>query len=430
MDTAKKLLVASLLLLVAAQGAFAWGNATHVYLAKELGAKYGLLNANEMYGAVLPDAFNFMFDANGQFLYDATHHRFMPVYQKAWKPTLKAVGVGFLTHNDTWGADYTAHHSAFTSPGEGYAITKGAALAPQLIPVLVQILVQAGLDEGTAGYIADLLAPEMGHDLAETAVDLLVRRNLDRAVGLRLMTAAQTRPPEVPLLLAKVYAADLAAFSGMPVADATACIIAAEKEYKTLITQYGMAFSLPEPQTIAMLAAQTAPVAEMLIEANVPVPNFDVTVTPEQVAGFIGAAIGVVEPDYAGEIAATMRFVERGLREHGIRPAHSIFAHGADGAGIQADDAATAPTEFSLGQNYPNPFNPSTTISFALPSDGPVALRVFNTLGEEVATLVNDVMPAGKHTAVWNAAGMPSGLYFYKLENAGVTATKRMMLVK
>jgi hypothetical protein len=430
MDTAKKLLVVSLVLFVAVQGAFAWGNATHVYIAKELGAKYGPLNMNEMYGALLPDAFNFMFDANGQFMYDATHHRFMPVYQKAWKPTLRAIGVGFLTHNDTWGADFTAHHSAFTSPGEGYAITKGAVLAPQLIPVLVQILNDAGLPSPDADYVASLLAPEMGHDLSETAVDLLVRRNLDRGVGIRMMAAAQTRPPEVPQLLAKVYASELAGFSGMSEADAAALIVATEKEYKKIITQYGLAFSLPEPRTIAMLAAQTAPVAEMLIEANVPIPGFDVTVTPEQVAGFISAAIEVVEPDYARELAATMRFVERGLREHGIRPACPIFAHGADGAEVQADDAVTAPAEFSLGQNYPNPFNPSTTIAFALPADGQVSLRVYNTLGEEVATLVNEVMPAGQHQAVWNAAGMPSGLYFYKIDNAGVMATKRMMLVK
>lgn len=59
-----------------------------------------------------------------------------------------------------------------------------------------------------------------------------------------------------------------------------------------------------------------------------------------------------------------------------------------------------------------------------------MSLRVFNTLGEQVATLVDDVVPAGQHQASWNAAGMPSGLYFYKLESAGVTMTKRMMFVK
>ena len=428
MDTAKKLLVVSVMLLVAAQSAFSWGNATHVYFAKELGVRFGLTNAHEMYGAVLPDAFNFIFDANGQFLYDATHHRFLPVYQNAWKPSLKSTGFGFVSHNDTWGADYTAHHSAFSSPGEGYAIAKGAVLATQIAPVLVQILNNAGVPSPDADYIAGMLAPEMGHDLSETAVDLLVRRNLDRAVGVRMMAAAQTRPADVPQLLANTYGPELAAATGIPEADARALIIGAEKEYKTLITQYGLAFTLAEPKTIAMLAAQTAPVAEMLIESNV--EGVDVTVTPEQVAGFLLAAIAVVEPDYKRELASTLRFVEHNLREHGVRPVFFGFACDEAGAQVQSEDAATAPDEFGLGQNYPNPFNPSTTISYTVPADARVSLHVYNTLGEQVATLVDEVVPAGQHQAVWNAAGLPSGLYFYKLESAGVTMTKRMMLVK
>jgi hypothetical protein len=268
----------------------------------------------------------------------------------------------------------------------------------------------------------------MGHDLSETAVDLLVRRNLDRAVGVRMMAAAQTRPADVSQLLANTYGPEMAAARGIPEADARALIIGAEKEYKTLITQYGLAFTLAEPKTIAMLAAQTAPVAEMLIETNV--PGIDVTVTPEQVAGFILAAIAVVEPDYRRELASTLRFVEHNLREHGVRPVFAGFACDESEVQIQSVEAATAPEEFSLGQNYPNPFNPSTTISYVLPADAKVSLRVFNTLGEEIATLVDDVVPAGQHQATWNAAGMPSGLYFYKLESAGVTMTKRMMLVK
>ncbi len=430
MDTAKKLFVAALLILVAVQGAFSWGNATHVYLARELGVKFGPLNRNEMYGAVLPDVFNTMFDANGQFLYDATHHNFMPVYRMAWRPSLKSVGLGFLTHNDTWGADFTAHHASFMFPGEGYAIAKGAALVPRLMPVLVDILHAGGLPSPDADYVAGLLAPEMGHDLSETAVDLLVRRNLDRGVGLRMMLAAQTRPAEVPHLLAAAYAEDLAAFAGIPVADASALIVGTEKEYKKLITQYGLAFSRPENQTIAILAAQTAPVAEMLIEANVPIPGFDVTVTADQVAGFLSDAVALVEPDYAQELAATMRFVERGLRDHGIRPACPIFAYNADETSVREDDPVTMPAQFSLGQNYPNPFNPSTRISFVLPADGQVTLRVYNTIGEEVATLVNEVLPAGQHQVLWNAGGLPSGVYFYRIDHAGLTATRRMTLMK
>lgn len=100
-------------------------------------------------------------------------------------------------------------------------------LAPQIMPVLVQILNDAGVPSPDADYIAGLLAPEMGHDLSETAVDLLVRRNLDRAVGVRMMAAAQTRPADVPQLLATTYGPELAAVTGIPEADARALIIGA-----------------------------------------------------------------------------------------------------------------------------------------------------------------------------------------------------------
>lgn len=427
MDTAKKLFAVSIMLLIAAQCAFSWGNITHVYFAKELGAKFGPANAEEMYGALLPDLFNFMFDSTGQYLYDNTHHQFMPVYQSAWKPALRSVGFGFVSHNDTWGVDYTAHHKGFTTPADGYAIVKGGIIAEQIMPTLITILNDGGLPSPDADYVASLLAPQMGHDLSETAVDLLVRRNMDRAIGLRMVTAAQLRPAETGKLLANVYAPGLAAYTGMPVDDARALVIGAEKDYRTAMTQYGLAFTLPEAKTIGMLAAQTAPIAEMLIESNV--PGIDVTVTPEQVATFIRVALKVVEPDYARELAATMRFVEHNLRENGVRPACGIFL-AEDGTAGEVVDVATNPTDFSLGQNYPNPFNPSTTIAFALPADAKVSLRVYNTLGEVVSTLVDDVMPAGQHQAVWNASGMPSGLYFYKIETAGMSMTKRMMLVK
>jgi hypothetical protein len=89
-----------------------------------------------------------------------------------------------------------------------------------------------------------------------------------------------------------------------------------------------------------------------------------------------------------------------------------------------------APRTFALAQNYPNPFNPSTTIEFALPQASQVTLKMFNALGEEVATLVNGKRLAGKHQVVWNAEGLPSGLYFYRLEGEGFVETKRLLLMK
>ena len=73
------------------------------------------------------------------------------------------------------------------------------------------------------------------------------------------------------------------------------------------------------------------------------------------------------------------------------------------------------PSMVSLAQNYPNPFNPSTTISFSLPSKSLVSLKVFDSLGREVKTIASEEMPAGSYTRKWDAAGFPSGIYFYRL---------------
>jgi hypothetical protein len=91
--------------------------------------------------------------------------------------------------------------------------------------------------------------------------------------------------------------------------------------------------------------------------------------------------------------------------------------------------AATV-SEYALRQNYPNPFNPSTSITFDLVESGNVSLRVFNMIGQEVATLVNGNLNSGRHTVSFDATGLPSGLYLYRLETNGFTDQKKMLLMK
>jgi hypothetical protein len=86
--------------------------------------------------------------------------------------------------------------------------------------------------------------------------------------------------------------------------------------------------------------------------------------------------------------------------------------------------------DFVLQQNYPNPFNPSTTIQFALASASYVTLKIFNILGQEVATLINEKREAGQHTVQWDARNLASGVYFYKLQAGIFMETKKLVLVK
>ncbi|MBI3124806.1 MAG: putative Ig domain-containing protein [Ignavibacteriales bacterium] len=97
-------------------------------------------------------------------------------------------------------------------------------------------------------------------------------------------------------------------------------------------------------------------------------------------------------------------------------------------AGI--DDEGGVPTAFELFQNYPNPFNPTTSIKYALPKESRVRIAVFNILGQEVATLVNSVKPAGYHSVDFKANNIPSGMYIYKIETESFTQVKKMLLMK
>ena len=85
---------------------------------------------------------------------------------------------------------------------------------------------------------------------------------------------------------------------------------------------------------------------------------------------------------------------------------------------------------YRLEQNYPNPFNPTTNITYVLPKTENVSLKVYDVLGREVATLVNEVKPAGAYTVPFNASNLASGVYFYKLQAGSFVQTKKMMLVK
>jgi hypothetical protein len=87
-------------------------------------------------------------------------------------------------------------------------------------------------------------------------------------------------------------------------------------------------------------------------------------------------------------------------------------------------------TTYTLSQNYPNPFNPSTTIRFSLPSSRFVVLKIYDVLGKEIAVLMNEQFSAGEHTVQFNAADIPSGIYFYTIHAGTFTSTKKLVVMK
>jgi hypothetical protein len=92
--------------------------------------------------------------------------------------------------------------------------------------------------------------------------------------------------------------------------------------------------------------------------------------------------------------------------------------------------ATFVPSSYQLLQNYPNPFNPSTVVEFAVPRREHVSIKIFNVLGQFVATLVDDELSAGRHSVRWDASGVSSGVYFYRLQSTDFSETKKLVVTK
>jgi hypothetical protein len=107
------------------------------------------------------------------------------------------------------------------------------------------------------------------------------------------------------------------------------------------------------------------------------------------------------------------------------------------GSGLQRSSLANnteqtteLPREFTLSQNYPNPFNPTTTIKYGLPIDAHITLKLYDVLGREVLTLVNELAKAGYHYSTFDASRFASGVYFYRIQAGQFSQTKKLILVR
>ena len=143
-----------------------------------------------------------------------------------------------------------------------------------------------------------------------------------------------------------------------------------------------------------------------------------------------GCALGI--EDSSGTTG--LQYLHNGSYAESAMPLETPFAIKYTTAGsvvaVESPESKTLPKSFALDQNYPNPFNPATTLRFSLPKTANVKLVVYDLQGRQVAVLVDGQRPAGVHEVVWEAAGLASGLYFYRIQAGDYIATKKMMLIK
>lgn len=305
--------------------ALAWNWGVHAYIDDNLGKSGPLRNMNEIYGGVSPDVFNYMFDDPQlrEYLFQKTHEDFMRLWGKACTSLGKAEAYGFVSHNELWGADHTAHIAGRTSGTEdGYVIAKAkeiqTAAKAGLLPVPP---LESLLPAHTPAEVKDVVALVFYHNLVEAAVDiLLIRDHPD--IGKKLASSAILRSPEFPLLLVRAYAKDVAQAKGVSYFEAAKLITTSEKGFRKSVVLYGQALmQAPEDENAAIqaLAEQMAEMAVAYLAA------YGITLAPELVAqlpmlanAYIKVAMGFCASDYAAEIEATIEFVKEGLESHHI----------------------------------------------------------------------------------------------------------------
>ncbi len=307
------LIGAALMLLCSASAPlYGWGSATHAYIIREAGTRQGPTSLPEIYGAVLPDAFNVMFgDPYQDHLWTLTHYEFMKLVDSATSDSDKALAYGFASHNEAWGADQTAHISAIGHPSQGYVIQKQDQLSVALAPQVRLFLLLSGVPNAQA--VLDEVLPTVAHTAIETAIDLLISQNQDPDIGQRLLIAARTRGWSAPILLSKAYAADFAATAGTTETVAVPLIIAAESEFRYQMELYGTALSQKDP--IAALAEQGAEIARELLAAK---QGIVVDIPTDLMTQILEEAIDAVQDDYAAELAASIAHVRQQLESHGV----------------------------------------------------------------------------------------------------------------
>ncbi len=292
---------------------FGWGAATHAYLATELGHEPGVMNLHEMYGAVIPDMFNLMYSYEHQdYLWIKTHYEFIKVVNEGKDDESRAFGYGFASHNEQWGADYTAHINAVSiESGEGYVVTKKKILAPQLKLGMMLFLNSKGI--AYTPELLDELSLAIADSAVESAVDLLVSQNEDTQIGTRMLVAAKLRSSFVPMLLSKAFAKDLAGEAGIIAEEAILLIVETETQFKEYMELYGGI--LTQENAVDLMAEQGAKLAEQMLEGRY---GISVEAPAELMKTALLAAVDVVKNDYSEELAATLDYVAARLDSNGM----------------------------------------------------------------------------------------------------------------
>ncbi len=309
---------------------YPWGSATHVYVVEQIGKTFDLGNINEIYGALSSDVFNYLFGAVYRgYLHNQTHgvpgdESFLKLWWAAKERGFqKPLAYGFVSQNDVWAADFTAHHEARTLPDPG-------VLPEEYDPgwVTVQAF-DLNAIWGLAEYLWSIkkegvpdnavfsFAIEICHHIMETAGDIVVKEK-DPLLGMKLSSSALLRDSSFHELLVEAYADDFAFQYDMTFETAAQVIREAEKEFRRTMVLYGTALMQDKETARRLLAQQMADIAPEYLQRHFNLPSYNEIFL--KVDEGLAYAIDLCEAgdSYLNEIRETIRFVRYNLLLNGI----------------------------------------------------------------------------------------------------------------
>ncbi len=284
------------MLLLAVTSASAWGPATHAYIAHQLPYAPLLMDHEKVYGAMAADINSFLPEPQRSAGFLQTHYApplaapgFTEVWYTADTYVQKAEAIGFLSHNEMWGADSYAHNE-LAIPPSGYVITKAGLLRNRLQAQLTAY----GLWETYGAYIT----PDNCHFILEYGIDLLMKRK-DPVLGLRVSQAALLRSPQFPALLANAYSG-AAAITPEQWKQA-------ETDFRSFALQYGFELQQPDAVAVTLIAQHLALVAAKLVNLP-PIPGAD-----SLIALALLDSMDLCKDDFSATIHATIIGVRQNL---------------------------------------------------------------------------------------------------------------------
>jgi hypothetical protein len=328
------LLAAILVVVLSTTVAFGWGFGTHAYIASEIGKRGGDPNLMEVYGATLPDMFNYAFEAgcDTDALFDMTHvdENYLAVYDSKNRGLEKWVAAGLVMHNQEFGIDHTAHVlSAVGSWTGGYVNVKADAMDTALMEAWIASPSGAMIYPLQVAMVGMGIEPDpetvhsLYHVIIEYSADLLLKQAVPD-VGPTLYAAATFYPAkQYPLVMVDAFVDDVSEICGISAGDAAAFLTSTEMAHRQVVTYEAELLSITNSMEALLLTADHLATVGMgfLGIPYVPTDPYSQAMHDQFAqlgAGYIQIAMGYFLDDYFEEAAATVDLVEQNMVDYGI----------------------------------------------------------------------------------------------------------------